>query len=136
MITLNKMAGDIYLLTVDGRNEMAKKMNAKADSDISNQESATGILSNMKSAYLAKPAVLLTGMDNMSTHLALHPILKMLHGQLHNDTRSINLLTQNKYYVAPQIINRKSGQKPQSLAQSEQQSFSHDQSNILKDFVK
>ena len=81
-----------------------------------------GALIGMKSAYLAKPAILLTGLDDISLHMALYPIVKMLHGQLHSDTKSINLLSQNKYYVATKIINEK--QKLQSLSQSGQNAFS------------
>ena len=83
MITLEQMAEDIYLLTVDGRNEMAKKMDEKVQADnkrMGFRTDVAGALIGMKSAYLAKPAILLTGLDNISLHMALYPIVKMLHG--------------------------------------------------------
>jgi murein tripeptide amidase MpaA len=52
-------------------------------------------------------AILLTGAHHsrelVSVQMPLFSILKLLHGALHQDQESINLLRMNKYYVLPVV---------------------------------
>ena len=53
------------------------------------------------------PAIVLTGQHHarelITSSMALYPVLKMLHGQIHGIEKYQNMLFQNKYYVIPTI---------------------------------
>lgn len=63
---------------------------------------------NIKNALTQKPAILLTGAHHSrelaSIQMPLYSLLKLLHGMVHQQRETMNLLIQNKYYFIP-IVN-------------------------------
>jgi murein tripeptide amidase MpaA len=57
--------------------------------------------------FHTKPAILITGQHHsrevITSSMVLFSMLKMLHGAVHNNTRDLHLLMQNKYYIIPTV---------------------------------